>query len=172
MGPSKLHPPKIFNSVKSFDEWFSSPFSGASSAELNEEEQLLMIKGLHKVLRPFLLRRLKKDVEKELLEKTETIIQVPMSALQKKITERVKVLRIGFSRSPEEVEIFAQMDKEREQKEFEVYQGRTLPRLMHETEKPDCYRIEFSKLKPSEQDDLLSVKPREMKAVCFHELVS
>jgi ATP-dependent helicase STH1/SNF2 len=81
--------------VKSFDEWFSSPFSGSSTggAELNEEESLLMIKGLHKVLRPFLLRRLKKDVESELPDKVETIIKCPMSSLQKKITERVKILR-------------------------------------------------------------------------------
>ncbi|KAJ3072446.1 hypothetical protein HDU98_003571 [Podochytrium sp. JEL0797] len=87
--------PKIFNSVKSFDEWFSSPFSiaGSANVELNEEERLLMIKGLHKVLRPFLLRRLKKDVEKELPDKVETIVKCPMSALQRKITERVKYLR-------------------------------------------------------------------------------
>ncbi|KAJ3124934.1 hypothetical protein HK100_011058 [Physocladia obscura] len=88
--------PKIFNSVKSFDEWFSSPFGATGNAvqlELNEEERLLMIKGLHKVLRPFLLRRLKKDVEKELPDKIETIIKCPMSALQRKITDRVKKLR-------------------------------------------------------------------------------
>ncbi|KAJ3265203.1 hypothetical protein HDU77_006058 [Chytriomyces hyalinus] len=87
--------PKIFNSSKSFDEWFASPFAtaGAANVELNEEERLLMIKGLHKVLRPFLLRRLKKDVEKELPDKVETIVKCPMSALQRKITERVKVLR-------------------------------------------------------------------------------
>ncbi|KAI8614148.1 SNF2 family N-terminal domain-containing protein [Chytriomyces sp. MP71] len=87
--------PKIFNSSKSFDEWFSSPFAvgGAAQVELNEEERLLMIKGLHKVLRPFLLRRLKKDVEKELPDKVETIIKCPMSALQRKITDRVKILR-------------------------------------------------------------------------------
>jgi ATP-dependent helicase STH1/SNF2 len=89
--------PKIFNSVKSFDEWFSSPFAtggaGQGTLELNEEERLLMIKGLHKALRPFLLRRLKKDVESELPDKVEIIIKCPMSSLQKKLTERVKVLR-------------------------------------------------------------------------------
>ena len=53
-----------------------------------------MIKGLHKVLRPFLLRRLKKDVESELPDKVETIIKCPMSALQKKITEWVKLRRV------------------------------------------------------------------------------
>ncbi|KAJ3194827.1 hypothetical protein HK101_001829 [Irineochytrium annulatum] len=88
--------PKVFNSVQTFDQFFSSPFSstapvGQASAELTEEERLLMIKGLHKALRPFLLRRLKKDVESELPDKVETIIKCPMSALQRKITEHVKV---------------------------------------------------------------------------------
>ncbi|KAJ3118401.1 hypothetical protein HDU96_001919 [Phlyctochytrium bullatum] len=88
----------IFNSMKTFDEWFSSPFSstgavGQSSTDLTEEERLLMIKGLHKALRPFLLRRLKKDVEAELPDKVETIVKCPMSALQKKITEWVKTYK-------------------------------------------------------------------------------
>ncbi|KAJ3709458.1 SNF2 family N-terminal domain-containing protein [Lentinula raphanica] len=62
--------PKVFNSVKSFDEWFNTPF-----ATLNEEEALLIIRRLHKVLRPFLLRRLKKDVESELPDKVEKVIK-------------------------------------------------------------------------------------------------
>lgn len=44
--------PKIFNSVKSFEEWFNTPFSNQGvqdKVELNEEEQLLIIKRLHKV---------------------------------------------------------------------------------------------------------------------------
>ncbi|KAJ3094960.1 hypothetical protein HDU97_007415 [Phlyctochytrium planicorne] len=90
--------PKIFNSIKTFDEWFSSPFSaggtaGQAALELNEEERLLMVKGLHKALRPFLLRRLKKDVESELPDKVEIIVKCAMSTLQRKITERVKILR-------------------------------------------------------------------------------
>src|SRR6201996_6130619 len=54
--------PKIFNSSKSFDEWFNAPFANTTGErlELNEEELLLIIRRLHKVLRPFLLRRLKK----------------------------------------------------------------------------------------------------------------
>ncbi|KAL7980166.1 hypothetical protein Chor_001434 [Crotalus horridus] len=39
--------------------------------------------GLHKVLEPFLLRRVKKDVEKSLPAKVEQILRVEMSALQK-----------------------------------------------------------------------------------------
>lgn len=37
--------------------------------DLNEEETILIIRRLHKVLRPFLLRRLKKEVEAQLPEK-------------------------------------------------------------------------------------------------------
>ena len=43
-----------------------------------------MVSQLHKVLRPFLLRRLKADVEKGLPPKKETILKIGMSALQKK----------------------------------------------------------------------------------------
>lgn len=80
--------PKIFNSVKSFDEWFNTPFAntgGQDKIELSEEETLLVIRRLHKVLRPFLLRRLKKDVEKDLPNKIEKVIKCPMSSLQSKL---------------------------------------------------------------------------------------
>jgi ATP-dependent helicase STH1/SNF2 len=85
--------PKIFNSVKSFDEWFNTPFanSGASDKiELNEEEALLIIRRLHKVLRPFLLRRLKKDVESELPDKVEKVVKIKMSALQSQLYKQMK----------------------------------------------------------------------------------
>ncbi len=51
----------------------------------NEEETLLIINRLHKVLRPFLLRRLKTDVENELPDKVEVILKCELSALQKRM---------------------------------------------------------------------------------------
>lgn len=50
---------------------------------MNEEETILIIRRLHKVLRPFLLRRLKKEVESQLPDKVEYIIKCDMSGLQK-----------------------------------------------------------------------------------------
>jgi len=85
--------PRIFNSVKSFDEWFNTPFANSGTGdkiELNEEEALLIIRRLHKVLRPFLLRRLKKDVESELPDKTEKVVKVRMSALQSQLYKQMK----------------------------------------------------------------------------------
>ncbi|KAL6713151.1 transcriptional regulator [Lecanora helva] len=84
--------PTIFKSVKSFDEWFNTPFAntgGQDKMELSEEEQLLVIRRLHKVLRPFLLRRLKKDVEKDLPDKQERVIKCKSSALQAKIYKQL-----------------------------------------------------------------------------------
>ncbi|PNS15568.1 hypothetical protein CAC42_827 [Sphaceloma murrayae] len=84
--------PTIFKSVKSFDEWFNTPFAntgGQDKMELTEEEQLLVIRRLHKVLRPFLLRRLKKDVEKDLPDKQERVIKCNFSALQAKLYKQL-----------------------------------------------------------------------------------
>uniref|UniRef100_A0A8D8ZFZ1 ATP-dependent helicase brm n=1 Tax=Cacopsylla melanoneura TaxID=428564 RepID=A0A8D8ZFZ1_9HEMI len=55
--------PSIFKSVSTFEQWFNAPFATTGEkVELNEEETILIIRRLHKVLRPFLLRRLKKEL--------------------------------------------------------------------------------------------------------------
>ncbi|CAA3020988.1 ISWI chromatin-remodeling complex ATPase CHR11-like isoform X5 [Olea europaea var. sylvestris] len=66
--------PEIFSSAETFDEWFQ--ISG-------DNDQQEVVQQLHKVLRPFLLRRLKSDVEKGLPPKKETILKVGMSQMQK-----------------------------------------------------------------------------------------
>lgn len=66
--------PDVFNSAEDFDSWFNAD-------NLDEQEQL--VERLHAVLRPFLLRRLKSDVEKALLPKKETKIYVGLSAMQR-----------------------------------------------------------------------------------------
>ncbi|KZV83895.1 hypothetical protein EXIGLDRAFT_742051 [Exidia glandulosa HHB12029] len=85
--------PKVFNSAQSFEEWFNTPFAntgGQEKIELNEEEVLLIIRRLHKVLRPFLLRRLKKDVESELPDKVEKVIKCKLSGLQGQLYKQMK----------------------------------------------------------------------------------
>ncbi|KAK6636841.1 hypothetical protein RUM43_010505 [Polyplax serrata] len=76
--------PSIFKSVSTFEQWFNAPFATTGEkVELNEEETILIIRRLHKVLRPFLLRRLKKEVESQLPDKVEYIIKCDMSGLQR-----------------------------------------------------------------------------------------
>ena len=96
--------PRVFNSAQSFDEWFNTPFAntgGQDKIELNEEEALLIIKRLHKVLRPFLLRRLKRDVESELPDKVEHVIRCKLTALQQKLYNQMKKHGMLFTQGDE-----------------------------------------------------------------------
>jgi len=70
--------PDVFASSEQFDEWFNLDVD-------DTEAKQRIIGQLHKLLRPFMLRRLKADVEKSLLPKSETILFVGMSAMQKKL---------------------------------------------------------------------------------------
>lgn len=80
--------PEVFSSSDDFEKWFRLPMKSVSmeadsEANLNEEERMLLVHRFHQVLRPFLLRREKKDVEEELPKKTESVIKVELSAWQK-----------------------------------------------------------------------------------------
>lgn len=87
--------PDIFNSAENFEQWFNDPFAYANrkgkgqkeSALLmvDEEEALLIINRLHKILQPFLLRRLKVEVERELPSKYERILYCRLSAAQERM---------------------------------------------------------------------------------------
>lgn len=77
--------PKVFSSSEDFEKWFRMPMKKLgkekdTEIELNEEERMLLVHRFHQVLRPFLLRREKIEVEHELPLKLEFIIKVEMSA--------------------------------------------------------------------------------------------
>ena len=74
--------PDIFSSAEQFDEWFDLDID-------DEEAKKNMISQLHKILRPFMLRRLKADVAKGLPPKTETILMVGMSKMQKQLYKKL-----------------------------------------------------------------------------------
>ncbi|XWS09011.1 hypothetical protein CRYUN_Cryun40dG0048900 [Craigia yunnanensis] len=87
--------PNIFNSVQNFEEWFNAPFADRGDGSLTDEEQLLIIRRLHHVIRPFILRRKKDEVEKYLPGKSQVILKCDLSAWQKayyqQITEKGRV---------------------------------------------------------------------------------
>jgi SWI/SNF-related matrix-associated actin-dependent regulator of chromatin subfamily A member 5 len=66
--------PDVFSSAADFDEWFKTDQGG---------DQDIVVSQLHKVLRPFLLRRIKSDVEKSLLPKKRIDLYVGMSSMQR-----------------------------------------------------------------------------------------
>lgn len=77
--------PNLFDSYREFKDWFVNPLTGMveGSHEYNQEQ----VQRLHKILRPFLLRRLKADVEKQLPSKTEYIKTCKLSKRQRFLYE-------------------------------------------------------------------------------------
>lgn len=89
--------PNIFNSVENFEEWFNAPFTDKCDVSLTDEEELLVIRRLHHVIRPFILRRKKDEVEKFLPGKTQVVLKCDMSAWQKVYYQQVTdVGRVGL----------------------------------------------------------------------------
>jgi SNF2 family DNA or RNA helicase len=88
--------PAIFNSVETFDQWFSAPFAqmGGATEEgvdslLNNEERVLIIHRLHELLRPFMLRRVKSEVLDQLPEKVEKVLRCELSSWQKMLYQQI-----------------------------------------------------------------------------------
>jgi len=77
--------PEVFASSDDFDEWFDLKGSEGMSEQEIEEKNNQVIKKLHKILRPFMLRRVKREVEKSLLPKIEMHINVGITETQKQI---------------------------------------------------------------------------------------
>ena len=71
--------PDVFGDSEAFDSWFSS----------QSEDQDTVVQQLHRVLRPFLLRRVKSDVEKSLLPKKEVNLYVGMAEMQVKWYQKI-----------------------------------------------------------------------------------
>lgn len=83
--------PNLFKSNEDFRDWFYSPFYQAM--HYNESLSRQLIETLHSILRPFLLRRLKKDVEKQLPEKIEHVIYCDLTRRQKYLYDEYINLR-------------------------------------------------------------------------------
>lgn len=77
--------PQIFQSHSEFKDWFSNSIQGMveGKQELNRE----LISRLHTILRPFILRRLKKQVSEQLPSKQEHVIKVKLSQRQRNLYE-------------------------------------------------------------------------------------
>lgn len=73
--------PDVFVSHKEFQEWFSNPLT--SMVEGGDRVNYALVQRLHTVLRPFLLRRLKKDVEQQLPSKYEHVVMTRLSRRQR-----------------------------------------------------------------------------------------
>ncbi|KAJ9474684.1 putative ATP-dependent helicase IRC5 [Pseudozyma hubeiensis] len=84
--------PDIFYDLATFETWFD--FSDihdeqGQSRILSKENSSQVITQLHEILKPFLLRRLKNDVETDLPPKKEYLLYAPLTELQKELYNSV-----------------------------------------------------------------------------------
>uniref|UniRef100_A0A0C9S052 Chromatin-remodeling ATPase INO80 n=1 Tax=Fopius arisanus TaxID=64838 RepID=A0A0C9S052_9HYME len=73
--------PTLFDSHDEFNEWFSKDIESHAENKTGIDEKHLS--RLHMILKPFMLRRIKKDVENELSDKIEVMVYCPLTTRQK-----------------------------------------------------------------------------------------
>ncbi|XP_050443158.1 chromatin-remodeling ATPase INO80 isoform X2 [Adelges cooleyi] len=73
--------PTMFDSHDEFTEWFSKDIESHAENKTGIDERHLS--RLHLILKPFMLRRIKKDVENELSDKIEILMYCPLTSRQK-----------------------------------------------------------------------------------------
>ncbi|KAG2128506.1 SNF2 family N-terminal domain-containing protein [Suillus cothurnatus] len=78
--------PDIFDDLDTFQEWFNL---GTMQSRLSEGQSSQLIGTLHGILKPFLLRRLKADVEGLLPPKKEYVLYAPLSVGQRDLYDNI-----------------------------------------------------------------------------------
>lgn len=84
--------PDIFSSHEEFESWFDLSGKCNNEAvveELEERKRAQVVSKLHAILRPFLLRRMKSDVEQMLPRKKEIILYATMTEHQKNFKDHL-----------------------------------------------------------------------------------
>uniref|UniRef100_A0A3B3XU49 Chromatin-remodeling ATPase INO80 n=1 Tax=Poecilia mexicana TaxID=48701 RepID=A0A3B3XU49_9TELE len=80
--------PTLFDSHEEFNEWFSKDIeSHAENKSAIDENQL---SRLHMILKPFMLRRIKKDVENELSDKIEILTYCQLTCRQRLLYQALR----------------------------------------------------------------------------------
>jgi len=109
--------PEVFDSRRSFDEWFGKSLSekdekkekknkevdgedgsGEDEDWLEMEKKIIIIHRLHQILEPFMLRRQVGDVERKLPAKIDVTLKSPLTVLQSAIynwVQKTSALRIN-----------------------------------------------------------------------------
>jgi len=84
--------PEVFNDLDSFESWFdfSSVLEDKTEGNTKAEKQKNKLVGkMHAILKPFLLRRMKTDVESNLPPKREYILYAPLTTEQKDLYREI-----------------------------------------------------------------------------------
>ncbi|PLW09074.1 hypothetical protein PCANC_23943 [Puccinia coronata f. sp. avenae] len=84
--------PEVFDDYSSFEQWFdlsSVTAASDSAAALSTAQAQHIVTSLHAILKPFLLRRVKSEVETNLPKKKEYLLTAPLTSQQKELYDAV-----------------------------------------------------------------------------------
>ena len=81
--------PDIFSSASDFDEWFKLGAEEGLSENEIEKKNVKMVQQLHKILKPFILRRTKLEVERSIPPKREIIVTTGMTPMQRDLYKKI-----------------------------------------------------------------------------------
>ncbi|KAK3721960.1 putative ATPase [Vermiconidia calcicola] len=84
--------PSIFDKLESFESWFDfSALKEKNGVEqiLSEDRKKNLVASLHAILKPFLLRRVKADVETALPKKREYVLYAPLTQTQRELYQEI-----------------------------------------------------------------------------------
>ncbi|CAK3980235.1 Lymphoid-specific helicase [Lecanosticta acicola] len=84
--------PNIFDKLESFEAWFDfSALKEKNGYEqiLSEDRKKNLVASLHAILKPFLLRRVKADVETSLPKKREYVLYAPLTQTQRELYQEI-----------------------------------------------------------------------------------
>lgn len=104
--------PHVFASRREFTHWFQTPLSAMVEGEADVNSTL--VSQLHGIIRPFVLRRLKQDVAKQLPGKFEHVVTCKLSKRQRYLYEdfiaRSSTRRAMFGRTGTRTNVMSMMN--------------------------------------------------------------
>ena len=105
--------PELFDSFSDFTEWFSKDIESSASGD-GKGLDAAQLKRLQLILQPFMLRRTKKDVLDELVQKVEIEMRTPLSTRQRYyydvLKNRVKATATSTELSKDEKRLHSLMN--------------------------------------------------------------
>ena len=145
--------PHLFDSHEEFGKWFSKDIEEHASGVLKSLDDV-RLQRLHTVLKPFMLRRLKSEVENELAPKEENLVECELTAYQKRLYEKIKGFIVGHQKS-------GKINME-EEMEWETIEDMANPAYVPEKSK--------RKKKKRQNDSVLNVV-MELRKLCNHPML-
>lgn len=81
--------PDLFDTSTDFEDLFNLGAQEGMTTDQNEDKNVELVQQLHTILKPFLLRRTKSEVERSIPPKKEIMVNVKMTAIQRDLYKKI-----------------------------------------------------------------------------------